>query len=64
MTSEIGYELRDGVAVVSLLAPERRNALTLPMARDLVAALDTADDVTGTTTEVGDAIAALIADRA
>jgi enoyl-CoA hydratase len=41
--SEIRYEVTDGVAVVTLDAPARRNALTLPMAADLVAALDEAD---------------------
>ena len=33
---EIGLAVRDGVAVISLLAPERRNALTVAMARELV----------------------------
>jgi enoyl-CoA hydratase len=41
--SEIRYEVTDGVAVVTLDAPQRRNALTLAMAAELVAALDEAD---------------------
>jgi enoyl-CoA hydratase len=41
--SEIRYEVSDGVAVVTLDAPTRRNALTLAMAAELVAALDEAD---------------------
>lgn len=41
--SEIRYEVSDGVAVVTLDAPARRNALTLAMAAELVAALDEAD---------------------
>jgi len=41
--SEIRYEVSDGVAVVTLDAPARRNALTLEMAAELVAALDEAD---------------------
>jgi enoyl-CoA hydratase len=41
--SEIRYEVTDGVAVVTLDAPARRNALTLAMADELVAALDEAD---------------------
>ncbi|MBX6391226.1 MAG: enoyl-CoA hydratase/isomerase family protein [Frankia sp.] len=41
--SEIRYEVTDGVAVVSLDAPARRNALTLAMAAEFVAALDQAD---------------------
>ncbi|OHV65199.1 enoyl-CoA hydratase-related protein [Pseudofrankia sp. BMG5.36] len=41
--SEIRYEASDGVAVVTLDAPARRNALTVEMAAELVAALDEAD---------------------
>jgi enoyl-CoA hydratase len=41
--SEIRYEVSDGVAVVTLDAPARRNALTVAMAAELVAALDEAD---------------------
>jgi enoyl-CoA hydratase len=41
--SEIRYEVSDGVAVVTLDAPARRNALTRAMAAELVAALDEAD---------------------
>jgi len=41
--SEIRYEVSDGVAVVTLDAPARRNALTLAMTAELVAALDEAD---------------------
>jgi enoyl-CoA hydratase len=40
--SEVLLEVDAGVAVVTLDAPERYNALTVPMARDLVAALDAA----------------------
>lgn len=41
--SEINYEVIDGVAVITLDAPDRRNALTPLMATQLVAALDAAD---------------------
>jgi enoyl-CoA hydratase len=41
--SEIRYEVSDGVAVVTLDAPARRNALTVAMAAELVAAFDEAD---------------------
>lgn len=41
--SEIRYEVTDGVAVITLDAPHRRNALTPQMAADLVAALDEVD---------------------
>ncbi|WBB75946.1 enoyl-CoA hydratase-related protein [Micromonospora sp. WMMD1128] len=34
--SEVGLEVVDGVAVITLDAPRRRNALTLAMARELV----------------------------
>jgi len=40
---EIGLAVRDGVAVISLLAPERRNALTVAMARELVDAAAAVD---------------------
>ena len=40
---EIGLVVRDGVAVLSLLAPERRNALTVAMARELVDAAAAVD---------------------
>ena len=40
---EIGLAVRDGVAVISLLAPERRNALTVAMARELVDAVAAVD---------------------
>lgn len=40
---EIRYDVTDGVAVVTLDAPARRNALTLAMTDELVAALDEAD---------------------
>ncbi|HET7398295.1 MAG TPA: enoyl-CoA hydratase-related protein [Intrasporangium sp.] len=35
---EISYAVTDGVALVTLDAPERRNALSVPMARELAAA--------------------------
>lgn len=41
--SEILYAVRSGVAVITLDAPARRNALTLEMARDLVAAVERAE---------------------
>lgn len=46
---EITVSREGAVAVIALNAPERRNALTLPMARDLVAACDEvdADDAVG-----------------
>lgn len=42
-TSQIDLELRDGVALITLRAPERRNALTPDMAADLVALCDQLD---------------------
>jgi enoyl-CoA hydratase len=47
--AEITVTREGAVAVVTLDAPERRNALTLPMARELVAACDAidADDAVG-----------------
>jgi enoyl-CoA hydratase len=41
--SELGYDATDGVATITLAAPERRNALTPQLARDLAAAVDRAD---------------------
>lgn len=41
--SEVTLEVTDGVAVVVLEAPQRRNALTPQMAADLVSAIDEAD---------------------
>jgi enoyl-CoA hydratase len=41
--SEVGLRKEDGVAVVTLDAPVRRNALTLSMAHDLVEVLEEAD---------------------
>ncbi len=41
--SEIGLVVRDGVAVISLLAPQRRNALTVAMANELVDAAAAVD---------------------
>src|SRR5690606_14575010 len=38
--AEVLTETTDGVAVVTLNAPERRNSLTLPMVDEIVAALD------------------------
>jgi enoyl-CoA hydratase len=44
MAAEISIERRDGgVAVLSLNAPDRRNALTVAMAEELVAACDQLD---------------------
>jgi enoyl-CoA hydratase len=40
---EVRHEASDGVAVVTLAAPQRRNALTPEMARELVEVLDTVD---------------------
>lgn len=37
---EVKVELREGVGIISLDAPERRNALTASMARELKAAID------------------------
>ena len=41
--SEIELERRDGVALLTLNAPERRNALTVPMAEALIAACEEID---------------------
>lgn len=41
--SEIGYEVSDGVATLTLDAPERRNALSVEMSRELIDAAATAD---------------------
>ena len=38
--AEVLTDIADGVAVVTLDAPDRRNALTLPMVDEIVAALD------------------------
>jgi enoyl-CoA hydratase len=43
MSAEVRLEVDDGVAVVTLDAPERRNALTPAMAAELIAAFDEAD---------------------
>ncbi len=40
---EVDLRIESGVAVVTLNAPERRNALTPPMARELTQVLDAAD---------------------
>jgi enoyl-CoA hydratase len=40
---EISYEVTDGVARITLNAPDRKNALTLPMSEELAAAVDEAD---------------------
>ena len=39
-TSELQVDVTDGVAVVTIVAPERRNALTLPLTDEIVAAVD------------------------
>lgn len=64
--SEIRYAVTDGVAVITLDAPHRRNALTPQMAADLVAALDEADadDSVGATIISGGASFCAGADRA
>jgi enoyl-CoA hydratase/carnithine racemase len=41
--SEIRYEVADGVATITLHRPDRLNAFTATMARELVAAFDAAD---------------------
>jgi enoyl-CoA hydratase len=41
--TEVDYAVEDNVAVITLIADDRRNALTADMARELVAALDAAD---------------------
>ena len=41
--SEVSVKIDGGVAVVSLCAPDRRNALTPAMAADLVAACEEVD---------------------
>ena len=41
--SEVLTDIRDGVATVTLHAPDRRNALTLGMVEEIEAALDTID---------------------
>jgi len=43
MTGEVLLEVASGVAVVTLNAPQRCNALTPPMARDLIAVFDEVD---------------------
>jgi enoyl-CoA hydratase len=43
MANEISVERRDGVAVLTLDAPERRNALSVEMARQLIDAARTAE---------------------
>lgn len=42
--NEVRYDVADGVAVITLAAEARRNALTPTMAAELVAAFDAADD--------------------
>jgi enoyl-CoA hydratase len=39
-TGELRVEVGDGVAVMTIAAPDRRNALTLPLTDDIVAAVD------------------------
>jgi len=41
--AEVLTDIADGVAVVTLDAPDRRNALTLPMVDEIAAALDAAE---------------------
>jgi len=40
---EVGLEVRDGVALLTLNAPARRNALTVAMAHELIEACETLD---------------------
>jgi enoyl-CoA hydratase len=42
--TEIRYEVSDGVALITLHAPERRNALSVAMSRELIDAARTATD--------------------
>jgi enoyl-CoA hydratase len=41
--SDVEIEIRDGIAALTLNAPERRNSLTQEMARDIVRACDTVE---------------------
>lgn len=41
--SEVTYAIKDGVAVITLDAPDRRNALSVEMSRELADAASTAD---------------------
>ena len=41
--AEVRTDIADGVAVLTLDAPDRRNALTLGMTEEIVAALDAAE---------------------
>jgi enoyl-CoA hydratase/carnithine racemase len=41
---QVGYEASDGIATLTLDRPERMNAFTGQMSRELIAALDRADD--------------------
>ncbi|GAB6987538.1 enoyl-CoA hydratase-related protein [Nocardioides pyridinolyticus] len=41
--SEVDLHVVDGLATITLNAPERRNALTVAMSRELIAACDTVD---------------------
>jgi enoyl-CoA hydratase len=43
MTREVILERSDGIALIRLDAPARRNALTVSMARDLIAVCDEVD---------------------
>lgn len=53
--SEIRYDVTDGVAVITLDAPERRNALSVQMSRELTEAAATAeaDDAVGAVVVTG-----------
>jgi enoyl-CoA hydratase len=63
--SELRYEVADGVARITLDAPQRRNALTPGLAAELVAALDraNADDNVGAILVCGGASFCAGADR-
>jgi enoyl-CoA hydratase/carnithine racemase len=43
-STQIRYEKADGIATITLHRPERLNAFTIVMARELIAAFDAADD--------------------
>ena len=55
--TEIRYDVTDGVALITLDAPERRNALSVEMSRELIDAARTAesDDAVGAVVVTGGA---------
>jgi enoyl-CoA hydratase len=54
--SEVKLELRDGIAILTLAAPGRRNALTVAMAHELIEACEVvdADDMVGAVIVAGE----------